>query len=76
MQYEVSSFLTLLHKRPDKAKPSARVGQKATDLMTNHKMAGLPKDAKYLLGKPAFFKPVFLLPTGFGNKKPDRRKAL
>jgi hypothetical protein len=51
------------------------MGQKATDLMKNHKMAGLPKDEQCLLGKPAFFKAGFFIAHRLVMKN-RRRKAL
>ncbi len=63
MDYALCKCSSLHLTCPEKAKPFVRMGQKATDLMKNHKMAGLPKGIKcFLFGKPAFFKPVFLLP--------------
>jgi len=59
-------------KHPDKAKPSARMGRKAADLMKGCKIAGLPKGDK-IFWKTGFFKPVFLLPARLPVKSRRRR---
>ena len=43
MHVDECSSLHSCIKHPEKAKPLVKVGQKTTDLMKNHKIAGLPK---------------------------------
>jgi hypothetical protein len=49
------------------------MGRKATDLINNNKIAGLPKDKKFFW-KTGFFKPVFYCQE-IGNKKPEQEEA-
>ena len=66
--------IKIIYKHPDKAKPFVRMGRKATDLINNYKIAGLPGDEK-IFWKTGFLQAGFFIAWRSTIEKPNTEEA-